>query len=291
MFPADVLRQVEEKLQHPFRGMRATDTQLARAALTGTLGWRRASRVLPRSVDHGSLTDGLQEKNIPVRRSGIGRAWSLLLELRQRQRRWRLLRNMQVDQGNTPWCVDATRCHWQLSLPVYGKLFHPLGTFYDLAKQIDPWPGQDGTSAEYMLTVCQQHSLVESAWWWTGPQDNDALIRWLVEVGGIWFGAMWPEDAFRTRQIKQPDGTYTTDGVVEVFPDAKWLYGHEVFLIGRQRNWKRQGPHIEGTQSWGKDNYGIEGRFFIPEQDFFDRWMHPDHGWGDAVGVVEQKAA
>ena len=280
--------RVAAKLGHPFHGRRKTDVQLARAALEGHLGWRRATKIFVTPSDHGSLTEGLKEKRIPVSRTGVARLWTILAELRQRQRRWRLLRAMQVDQGNTPWCVDATRCHWQLSLPVYGRLTHPIGNLYAECKKIDPWPGQDGTSAEFMLTVCQQMGLVESAWWWYGQQDNDALIRWLVEVGGIWFGAMWPEDAFRTRITDQT--TFATDGLIDVSAEAQWLYGHEVFLIGRHRNYQGMGPCLEGVQSWGQDNYGVRGRFWIREQEFFDRWMNPDLGWGDAVGVVEKSA-
>lgn len=275
------LDQVADILQHPFRGLRATDPQLARAALTGTLGRRRHLGTILAS-SHGSLTEGLREQGVVVHpRSVIERLRSYYRQLAIQSRRWYLRRAQQVDQGNTPWCVDATRCHWQLSLPVYGRLSHALGALYEECKKIDPWPGEDGTSAEYMLTVCQERGIVDSSWWYQGPQDADALLRWLTEVGGVWFGASWPEDAFRTRP----------DGVVEVRSDAQWLYGHETYLIGRQRNYRRMGPHIEGVQSWGRYNYGIDGRFFIPEQEFFDRWMHPDQGWGDAVGVVEKLAA
>lgn len=285
----ETLDAVAAILNHPFKGQRKTDVQLAQAAIQGHLGLKKGGplqAVYP--ARHGSLTDGLREQNIPVRRTGIGLIAGLFYQLLVQQRRWRLLRSLQVDQGNTPWCVDATRCHWQLSLPVYGTLTYPLGALYELCKQIDPWPGEDGTSAEFMLTVCQNKELVESSWVWSGPQDNEAALRWLTEVGGLWFGSMWPEDAFRTRQFKLPDGTWTTDGVVEVAADAQWLYGHEVFLIGRQRNYKRMGPHIEGVQSWGQDNYGVRGRFWIPERDFFDRWMDPARGWGDLYGVVER---
>jgi hypothetical protein len=91
---------------------------------------------------------------------------------------------------------------------------------------------------------------------------------------------MWPEDAFRTGP----------DGIIRVADGASWLYGHEVFLIGRQRNYQRRGPHLEIQQSWGRYNYGIDGRAFIPEQTFFDRWMDAQQGWGDLIGVVEKAA-
>jgi hypothetical protein len=273
----EVLDQVAVILRHPFRGLRKTDPQLAQAALTGHLGLRRSRPAAEAAIrEHGSLADGLRELKVPVRPKGVSRLRSLLRIL---QRRWYLRRNLQVDQGQTPWCVDATRCHWQLSLPLYGRLTHLLGDLYEECKKIDPWPGEDGTSATYMLQVCERLGLVESSWWYSGPADAEATLRWLTEVGGLWFGAMWPESAFRTDDY----GLVTAVG--------PWQYGHEVFLIGRTRSFRRLGPAIEGVQSWGQDNYGIRGRFWIREQDFFDHWMHPDQGWGDLVGVVEKAAA
>jgi hypothetical protein len=267
--------QVAAKLKHPFHGRRRTDPQLAQAALTGHLGMRREAARAQREVPisgAGTLTDAAW--NLP-KRSGFG----ALLE--HMYRTWYLRRLMQVDQGQTPWCVDACRCHWQLSLPVYGKLTHPLGNLYAECKKIDPWPNEDGTSSEYMLEVCQSLGIVKSTWWYTGPQDADSALQWLTERSGLWLGAMWPESAFRT----------DADGIIHVADGDQWQYGHETYLIGRNPNYKRQGPHIQGVQSWGIENYGVRGRFWIPEKLFFDQWMNADMGWGDLVGVEEQVAA
>jgi hypothetical protein len=235
--------RVAEKLKHPFHGRRRTDPQLAQAALTGHLGMRREAARAQREVPisgAGTLTDAAW--NLP-KRSGFG----ALLE--HMYRTWYLRRLMQVDQGQTPWCVDACRCHWQLS--------------------------------EYMLEVCQSLGIVKSTWWYTGPQDADSALQWLTERSGLWLGAMWPESAFRT----------DADGIIHVADGDQWQYGHETYLIGRNPNYKRQGPHIQGVQSWGIENYGVRGRFWIPEKLFFDQWMNADMGWGDLVGVEEQVAA
>lgn len=273
---ADALRLAQEKLGHPL-GRRKTDDKLAQAAIHGHLGRRSsglAGTVTRRVHGTGTLRQGIEEQ---APKGRVERALrSTLLRL---QRTWYLRRAEQIDQGNTPWCVDATRCHWQLSLPTHGHLTHPLGDLYTQCKQIDPWPGQDGTSAEFMLQVCQELGLVASSWWYTGPQDADAALRWLTEVGGLWFGVMLPESAFRT----SAQGLIVTEG-------DPWQYGHEMYLIGRTRNFHNMGPAIEGVQSWGVDNYGIRGRYWILERDFFDHWMNPDEGWGDLVGVVEAKA-
>lgn len=277
---------VATKLKRPphLFGHRKTDPYLADAVLRGHLGFRRASGYQP-----NTLTAGLIALGIPLRREGWqARMAELRGELQRLARRWYLRRDLQIDQGNTPWCVDATRCHWQLSQPVK-QLTYPLGVLYDECKKIDPWPGQDGTAAQYMEQVLRAKGLIESAWWYGGPQDAHAAITWLIEKGGLFFGANWPESAFRTRIIDR--NTYGTDGLIQVTSGDPYQYGHETFLIGRTKDFKGLGPAIEGVQSWGVDNYGVRGRFWILEKDFFDHWMNPDEGWGDLGGFVEVRAA
>jgi hypothetical protein len=271
--------------RRPF-GNRATDPQLAMAVLTGHLGLRRAAAgavetVLQRARATLRAFPGLPDGHPRRAAGGLRGLWQRL------QRVWYLRRALQVDQGTTPWCVDANRCHWQLALPTYGRLTHPLGELYAECKKIDPWPGEDGTSMWYMVQVLERLDLVTSSWWYQGPADADAALRWLSDTGGLSMGANWPEDAFRTRRLA--DGT--TDGVIDVADDAEWLYGHEVFLIGREKNYRHMGPHIQGVQSWGLDNYGIRGRFWIPEADFLTRWLSPTQGAGDLCGLVERPAA
>jgi C1A family cysteine protease len=80
---------------------------------------------------------------------------------------------------------------------------------------------------------------------------------------------------FRTDQY----GLVTVEGPLE--------YGHETLVIGRTPNFRRLGPAVEIVNSWGLDNWGVMGRGWILEKDFFGRLM-PEGG--DLVGVVEQRA-
>jgi hypothetical protein len=265
-----------EELGHPM-GRRKADAYLARAVV------RSLGRIPSRPQD-ASLSEGLRAVGIGVKPSGWSLAIAKLLHgLRLRSatvpprtsRRWYLRRLEQQDQGPTPHCVAFTQKHWELAVPTITRAGLPTAEMYGRAKQRDGWPGADGTSASAMLEVCQELGIVHSHWWWTGPSDDEAARRWLLDVGPLWFGAGWSESMFRTDQY----GLVTVEGPLE--------YGHETLVIGRTPNFRRLGPAVEIVNSWGLDNWGVMGRGWILEKDFFGRLM-PEGG--DLVGVVEQRA-
>jgi hypothetical protein len=181
------------------------------------------------------------------------------------RKRWRLYRSQQLDQGNTPECVTHCGKHWERSLPTYTTTGLSAHEMYVRCKQIDPWPGEDGTSADALLQVYRALGKVESWFWYDGNQ-MDAL-RWLLTKGPLWWGASWTESMFRTDAA----GRLTVTG--------PRLYGHEVMVVGADM------PNrlAEIVQSWGNDRYGVQGRGWIAFDDLFDL----TDTTGDLVGVVE----
>lgn len=268
-------------------GNRATDLYLAVAALAGHTGR------LPPHPDHkpaGSLTEGLEAAE--PRPGLVARAAARLRRAigvepppvpPRQTRRWYLRRGDQKDQGATPHCVAYCETHWEIANPTINRRGLPPAEMYRRAKQYDGYPGVDGTTAEAMLRVCRELGQVAAEWWWTGPQDTEAAIRWLVDYGPLWHGCGWSPSMFRTRRLAD----FTTDGILEI-PEGPLDLGHEWCLVGRQKNYKREGPCIEACNSWGL-GFGIQGRAFIRERDFFERWMI--EGRGDLVGVTEQRIA
>lgn len=261
--------EAEQILGHPL-GKRVNDDKLAYAAVRGTLGRARRTRLpVLKPTYVNSLTVGLS-RHLP-KGSVLARAFSRL------RRRWYLRRLEQLDQGNTPECVAFTQEHWRRSRPLHtlvGKTPHEM---YLMAKQIDGWPNEEGTDAHAMLKVCESLGMVQSYWWWTGEQDNDAAVEWLLSIGPLWFGAYWSESMFRTDPAT---------GVAIVSGELQ--YGHETLVIGWQENYLGLGPHFEICNSWGLENWGLKGRGWIHQDDFFGKLMADS---GDLVGVIEKRAA
>lgn len=181
------------------------------------------------------------------------------------RKRWRLYRNQQLDQGNTPECVTHTGKHWERSLPTYTTTGLTPHELYLRCKAIDPWPGQDGTSADALLQVYRSLGKAASWWWYDGNQ-MDAL-RWLLTKGPLWWGASWTESMFRTDAA----GLITVTG--------PRLYGHEVLIIGADMSTRL----AEIVQSWGNSRFGIQGRGWIHFDDLFDLTDRT----GDLIGVEE----
>lgn len=259
--------KAEEILGHPL-GRRQSDDKLAMAAVLGHLGRPRGST----GGGSGSLSQGVDQvirgrQNLWARARrlfGAGPAPRLM-------RTWRLPRSWQLDQNGTPQCVAYTEEHWRLSLPMVGRARLGPAEMYRRAKLIDGWPGQDGTDASAMLAVCTELGIVESHWWWQSEPDTAAADEWLLNVGPMWLGAWWSESMFRT----------TAKGMIEVTGELK--YGHETLVLGTNRRQKMR--LIQN--SWGRSNFGVDGRGWIRDEDF-NRLMAEG---GDLIGVVEKRAA
>ena len=266
-----LLQEAEAQLGHPMK--RKADPYLAAAVmLPGGLGRKPPIYKQPM----GSLTEGLRAQQPGMLR----RAWDALLRrtpVPRVSRRWYLRRNEQQDQGTTPQCVAYTQKHWELAVPTINRAGLPAGEMYARCKAVDRWPGEDGTSADAMLTVCQKLGIVRSHWWWTHAGDDEAAKRWLLDIGPLWWGAGWSSSMFRTdREVV---------GLVNV--EGPLIYGHETLVIGYTPNFTGRGPAFEIVNSWGNENFGLLGRGWILEPDFW-RIMHET---GDLVGVVEERAA
>jgi hypothetical protein len=183
------------------------------------------------------------------------------------RKRWRLYRAQQLDQGSTPQCVAYTGKHWESSLPTYTKTGLAPGELYARCKKIDPWPGEDGTSADALLQVYRAIGKVKSWHWYDGNRVD--VERWLLTRGPMWWGAGWSESMFRT----DANGLITVTGPL--------IYGHETLVIATDRVKRRK----EIVNSWGNDRFGIEGRGWISDDDF---WRVTDQA-GDLVGVEEAR--
>ena len=278
------LDQAIEILGHPL-GRRKTDDKLAMAAVLGHLG--RPGMSVPRPDEHsgkhwrsGSLSTGFDHALKRVKHGNGRGLWGKIADIfsspaLRTSRRWRLPRAWQLDQNGTPQCVAYTFKHWERSLPIANRRGLEPAENYRRAKAIDGAPNEDGTWAEAMLRVYEEQGLVESSWWWRSPADMPAANEWLLHIGGLAWGAYWPESMFRT-VLKEGQET----GLIEVSGDFK--YGHETFVIG----WNKRQKRKEIVQSWGNDHYGIHGRAWIQDEDF-DRLMAAG---GDLVGVVEKRA-
>jgi hypothetical protein len=197
---ADLLNRAAEKLGHPMQ--RVTDPYLAVAALSGPVAevgrtheakLTGMGRIPSKPPANRPLTDGLREARGDEGGgflAGIRRLFrrSGTAPVEMDARTWRLNRNFQLNQGQTPQCVAYTKTHWHLTVPTYTRLREAMSPadFYARCKQIDGWPNADGTTAQAALQVATEEGVVESSWWWTGPQDNDA-----ARTRGQTLGARW----------------------------------------------------------------------------------------------------
>jgi hypothetical protein len=290
----ELLAEAEKILDHPMK--RKTDPYLARAVVKGHTGRAgkstidgvikspltgAANRPWSAGAWAGDLTTGAHEfaRQPPTARARLA---SLIARIRQK-RTWYLRKEDQVDQNGYPACVAATGQHWERTEPV--RNYRGLGfmEMYRLCKLRDGAPNEDGTWAWALLEVYHELGLVHSSWWWTGPHDNLAIDEWLLNVGSLWWGVYMPESMFRTYNPDTGLWTQVGDKRAIVKVEGHFRYGHEMQIIGTDR--KRKTRLIQ--QSWGRHNWGIDGRAEIADADF-DRLMLAG---GDLFGVIEQRAA
>lgn len=179
---------------------------------------------------------------------------------------WALPRKEQLDQGNTPMCVDYTRKHWEISKPIHRRKGAAAGDYYVRCKAIDGFPGEEGTDARTMLKICQEDGIVGNYFWYTGDIEQASL--WVLLHGPMWLGSYWTDSMLQT----YPDGRMEVTGPFQ--------YGHEVLVISRDTVKHRWGI----VNSWGNDNFGVQGRGWMSDEDF-KKLLDAD---GDLVGVTEQ---
>ncbi len=238
--------------------------ELATAAAERPSGFGRVKSTDPRNADYP-----LEAVDRPLVRRRLLARRVMLPDARM----WRLYRRDQVDQGNTPWCVEASARHTQLAMPTFRRAPGPFGELYARAKLIDGAPGEDGTNANAMLTVLRTAGAVASWWWYTVDQAPELLDRWLLTQGPVMFGANWTDLMLQTDE----------QGRSEV-GDGPFYLGHEVVLLGFNRHTKR----TTVVNSWGLDRWGIDGRGSLSYEDrakLFD----PSKGWADAIGVIDAR--
>ncbi len=184
------------------------------------------------------------------------------------RRLWYLRRDQQVDQGNTPHCVAATAKHWERSWPVGQQSGLDVDGLYSEFKKLDGYPDQDGSDGHAALKYYKGVGMVSNYFWWDG--DDEALDLWLLTAGTAAFGAYWTDEMFQTL----PDGRITV-GMGTMYA------GHETLLNGFDRKTGR--TYL--VNSWGLDNFGIQGRGYLTYED---RRRLLDY-YGDAVVMVQQR--
>lgn len=182
-----------------------------------------------------------------------------------------------LDQGNTGTCVGHAWAHWFED----GPYTHP-GTIdpfaiYDLATELDEWPGNEhdrdaGTSTRAGCEALIQMGHVSSYHWAFDVETIRDTILTLgpVVVGTNWYTGMfdpWPDGKSGYRPILKPGGSIAG--------------GHEYVLDGVNivEEWFRM------KNSWGR-GWAYNGFAWIRFADM-ERLLNED---GDAAIAVEIKS-
>jgi hypothetical protein len=176
------------------------------------------------------------------------------------------------DQGNTPKCVEFGWQHFLADGPITHKgprpVIQPIGTLYHEAQLVDEWPGEgyDGTSVRAGAKALQARGLIgEYLWAW----DAETVLTTILTKSPVVVGVNW-YSSFDT-----PD----KDGVIRISGSIRG--GHAFELNGGNR---ARGM-VRAKQSWRRDRYGKNGRFWLP-MEVLDRLIHED---GEAALATEVK--
>lgn len=184
-------------------------------------------------------------------------------------------REMPLDQGSSPQCVEFSWNGWLLAWPTRNPKVEPRGTLYCEAQALDPWPGDctnpqyDGSSVRAGAKALQNRGLVSQYLWAKTTTD---LSNWLLAgKGPVVLGTAW----FNSMFYPNP-----TTGLVTVDRNSGAAGGHAYLCIGYSRDRKQ----FRFVNSWGRD-WGQSGRFWINEgdvQSLLDQY-------GEACTAVEQR--
>ena len=214
------------------------------------------------------------------------------------------------EQGELGSCVGfalASMKEWQEATEhagevQRGKKDHREGKVYDLseswiywmAKEIDPWPGEEGTSIRSGMKVLNKLGVpCEGAWEYDDlvkgkPKSWSHLVARWARIGSYWRVENLKELKLALADGPVPIGIVCFEEIFHVnrrglvsYPRyPEWYYGsHAVCAVGYDDNHRRFGPVIKFKNSWGP-RWGSRGYGYLPYSyidDFmWDAWACKD---------------
>ena len=185
-----------------------------------------------------------------------------------------------LDQGQEGACVGFATTHAILTEPIiqdpkiYNAKFARESLYYP-AQMNDQFPGGEypgadprmgGTSVLAVMKEAKKLGLIERYDWSFKPED---FILGIGYHGPSVVGTKW------TDQMMRPDNR----GVVSTYGRVVGRHAYLVYGINLRTNMALC------LNSWGPDNYGVQGRFQIPLEALFD--LLEDRG--EAVFITKTK--
>ena len=178
---------------------------------------------------------------------------------------WRLTYNL--DQGETPQCVGYSAEQTLHTPPLKQRIFNSdqATEIYNLARQLDEWPGEDydGSSVLGGAKAVKQLGFISEYRWGFGIKDT---VMALCYTGPVVFGINWYNDMF------DPD----SKGFV--IPEGGVAGGHAIecnairpyFKAGAKTRFfddlDMDRSYVRLTNSWGND-WGLSGNCYLTLTD------------------------
>jgi hypothetical protein len=157
-----------------------------------------------------------------------------------------------LDQGQEGACTGFGTAHEAAARPVVIKnITNDIAMqIYKRARQLDEWPGENYEGSSVLGAV---KAAVEKKWyaeyrWAFGEEDLALTVGY---YGPVILGINWYT------------GMCQTDSSGMIHPTGRIEGGHCVLCNGYSKTKRLYRIH----NSWGKDNYGINGEAFISEED------------------------
>lgn len=180
------------------------------------------------------------------------------------------------DQGQTPRCVEYAWWHVLMDGPLTALRAHGLERvatpwLYCEAQKRDAWTGDcdnpqyEGTSVRGAAKALKAHDMILEYRWATSAEE---VVRAILAHGPVIMGSRWPAG------FSFPDD----EGFVDYTEQGN--YGHAYVLNGA--NVER--GVVRGKNSWGRDRWGLDGRFWIHLDDLERLFAE---SWTEACLVVE----
>ena len=179
-----------------------------------------------------------------------------------------------IDQGATGSCVGHAFAHRRADATVRKE---GLDSQYAIQLYIDASGDHTLQEGTYAINACQilkNRGEITDYFWITSPEELQAT---LLQRGPVCVGTNWYDGMF------YPGNKY---GNVYISPDGALAGGHEYVVNGINLEPPDGPPFYRIKNSWGRDNWGLNGTARISTDDLhhliFDEW-------GDAVLIREVK--
>lgn len=162
-----------------------------------------------------------------------------------------------LDQGAEGACAGFAAAGEAAASPVRCKGIDDgyARAWYERAKQLDEWPGEDydGTSINATMKVGRERGLWDSYHWAFGVDE----VRLALKLGPVVIGIPWYESMYETGK----------GGLVVV--EGEQVGGHAILLTGWAPRFGRlsRSPEVfRWRNSWGP-TYGVQGNGYVTAAD------------------------